>query len=499
MNVFRKKSVEQTIAETGESGRSLKRDLTWWDLAIMGVAVAVGAGIFSIGAQAAAFHAGPAVIISFLIAGIVCGAAVMCYAEFASMIPVAGSAYTFTYTTVGEIIAWVIGWDLILEMLMAGSVVSKYWGVYLNDFFRLIGWNINTNIAIGSFNFDVAPLIIVAFFTALLVLGTKIGARVDGALTVLKIAIVLFVVVVGFFYIKADNFTPFIPPSEPAASSDSGVSAVMNQPLWQWATGMTPSIYGVAGIISGAALVFFAFLGFDVVATTSEEAVNPKRNVPLGIGVGMGLIIVLYTLVAIVTTGMVSYKDLAKQASPSLATAFEMVGANWAAKIISFGIVIGLATVVMVLLLGLTRVVFAMSRDGLLPRGLSHTGKHGTPIRLQVIVGVVMALIAACSDVDVLADMVNIGTLSAFTLVAISVPIMRRKRPDLKRTFRMPGNPWIPILIALANVWLMLNLSVLTWIRFVVWLLVGFAIYFGYGYRHACLGTGELDVAREQE
>lgn len=499
MNVFRKKSVEQTIAETGESGRSLKRDLTWWDLAIMGVAVAVGAGIFSIGAQVAAFHAGPAVIISFLIAGIVCGAAVMCYAEFASMIPVAGSAYTFTYTTVGEIIAWVIGWDLILEMLMAGSVVSKYWGVYLNDFFRLIGWNINTNIAIGSFNFDVAPLIIVAFFTALLVLGTKIGARVDGALTVLKIAIVLFVVVVGFFYIKADNFTPFIPPSEPAASSDSGVSAVMNQPLWQWATGMTPSIYGVAGIISGAALVFFAFLGFDVVATTSEEAINPKRNVPLGIGVGMGLIIVLYTLVAIVTTGMVSYKDLAKQASPSLATAFEMVGANWAAKIISFGIVIGLATVVMVLLLGLTRVVFAMSRDGLLPRGLSHTGKHGTPVRLQVIVGVVMALIAACSDVDVLADMVNIGTLSAFTLVAISVPIMRRKRPDLKRTFRMPGNPWIPILIALANVWLMLNLSVLTWIRFVVWLLVGFAIYFGYGYRHACLGTGELDVAREQE
>lgn len=499
MNVFRKKSVEQTIAETGESGHFLKRDLTWWDLAIMGVAVAVGAGIFSIGAQAAAFHAGPAVIISFLIAGIVCGAAVMCYAEFASMIPVAGSAYTFTYTTVGEIIAWVIGWDLILEMLMAGSVVSKYWGVYLNDFFRLIGWNINTNIAIGSFNFDVAPLIIVAFFTALLVLGTKIGARVDGALTVLKIAIVLFVVVVGFFYIKADNFTPFIPPSEPAASSDSGVSAVMNQPLWQWATGMTPSIYGVAGIISGAALVFFAFLGFDVVATTSEEAINPKRNVPLGIGVGMGLIIVLYTLVAIVTTGMVSYKDLAKQASPSLATAFEMVGANWAAKIISFGIVIGLATVVMVLLLGLTRVVFAMSRDGLLPRGLSHTGKHGTPVRLQVIVGVVMALIAACSDVDVLADMVNIGTLSAFTLVAISVPIMRRKRPDLKRTFRMPGNPWIPILIALANVWLMLNLSVLTWIRFVVWLLVGFAIYFGYGYRHACLGTGELDVAREQE
>ena len=242
MNVFRKKSVEQTLAETGESGHALKRDLTWWDLAIMGVAVAVGAGIFSIGAQAAAFHAGPAVVLSFLIAGVVCGAAVMCYAEFASMIPVAGSAYTFTYTTVGEIVAWVIGWDLILEMLMAGSVVSKYWGVYLNQFFELIGWNINTNIAIGSFNFDLAPVIIVAFFTALLVMGTKIGARVDGALTILKIAIVVFIVVVGFFYIKAENFTPFIPPSEPAASTDgSGVSAVMEQPLWQWATGMAPA------------------------------------------------------------------------------------------------------------------------------------------------------------------------------------------------------------------------------------------------------------------
>lgn len=494
MNVLRKKSVEQTLAETEESGRSLKRDLTWWDLAIMGVAVAVGAGIFSIGAQAAAFHAGPAVIISFLIAGVVCGAAVMCYAEFASMIPVAGSAYTFTYTTVGEIVAWVIGWDLILEMLMAGSVVSKYWGVYLNDFFRLVGWNINTNVTIGSFNFDFAPIIVVAFFTTLLVCGTKIGARVDGALTILKIAIVLFVVIVGFFYVKAENFTPFIPPSEPATATGSGLTATMEQPLWQWATGMTPSIYGIAGIISGAALVFFAFLGFDVVATTSEETVNPKKNVPLGIGVGMGLIIVLYTLVAIVTTGMVSYKDLAKQKDPSLATAFEMVGADWAAKIISFGIVIGLATVVMVLLLGLTRVVFAMSRDGLLPRSLSHTGKHGTPVRLQIAVGVVMTLIAASCNVSILADMVNIGTLSAFTLVSISIPIMRKKRPDLKRVFKIPGNPWVPIIIALANIWLMLNLSVLTWIRFVVWLTIGFCIYFGYGYRHARLGTGELEV-----
>ena len=495
MNLLRTKTVEQTIAETDEADRKLKRNLKWWDLAIMGVAVAVGAGIFSVGAQAAAYHAGPAVIISFLIAGIVCGAAVMCYAEFASMIPVAGSAYTFTYTTVGEMVAWIIGWDLILEMLMAGSVISKYWGVYLNDFFRLMGWNLNTGVQIGSFTLDVAPIIIVAFFTVLLVYGTRLGARVDGAMTVLKIAIVFFVVIVGFFYVKASNFTPFIPPSEPASSvqnASSEVTGIWAQPLWQWATGMTPSIYGIPGILSGAALVFFAFIGFDVVATAAEETDNPKKAVPLGIGTGMLLIIVMYVAVAVVTTGMVSYKDLAKAQSPSLATAFELVGANWAAKIISFGIVLGLATVVMVLLLGLTRIVFAMSRDGLLPRGLSKTGSHGTPAILQIACGVVVALVAAFFDIGVLSDMVNIGTLSAFTLVAISVPIMRRKRPDLKRSFVMPGNPWVPILIGLANLWLMLNLTVLTWVRFVVWLVVGFAIYFAYGYRHSRLGLDQL-------
>lgn len=490
MQVFRTKSVEQTIAETGEEGRSLKRNLTWWDLAVMGVAVAVGAGIFSVGAQAAAFHAGPAVIVSFLIAGIVCGAAVMCYAELASIIPVAGSAYTFTYTTIGEIVAWVIGWDLILEMLMAGSVISKYWGVYLNDFMRLMGWQGNTNLVVGNIHLDVAPIIIVTFFTVLLVLGTKISARVDGAMTVLKIGIVLFVVVVGFFYVKAENFSPFIPPAQPTSSAagSASVGGVMTQTLWQYATGMRPMMYGVAGIVSGAALVFFAFIGFDVVATAAEETENPRRNVPLGIGVGMALIIVMYILVAIVTTGMVSYKDLAKQQDPSLATAFELVGADWAARIISFGIVLGLTTVVMVLLLGLTRVVFAMSRDGLLPRGLSATGRRGTPVALQICSGVLVAAVASFSDIDVLSDMVNIGTLSAFALVSISIPIMRRKRPDLPRSFSVPGNPWVPILISLATMWLMLNLSVLTWIRFVVWLALGFIVYFSYGYRHALAG-----------
>ncbi|MEK0306171.1 APC family permease [Bifidobacterium favimelis] len=494
MELFRKKSVEETLAETGEEGRSLKRTLTTWDLAIMGVAVAVGAGIFSVGAQAAAFHAGPAVIISFMLAGLICAAAVMCYAEFASAIPVSGSAYTFTYTSLGEVVAWIIGWDMILEMLMAASVISKYWGVYLNDFVHLMGGTgFTTSIRFGGFKVDLAPLVVVSLFTALLVLGTKISARFDGALTVLKIGIVLFVIVVGFFYIKTDNYHPFIPPSEPAADVPGAtVSGVMGQPLWQWISGMEPTIYGVPGILSGAALVFFAFVGFDVVATTSEEAKEPHKTIPRGIGLGMAIVVVLYVLVAIVTTGMVSYKDLAKAKNPSLATGFEMVGASWAAKIISFGIVIGLTTVVMVLLLGLTRTIFSMSRDGLLPRSLSKTGRHGTPARIQVIAGIIVALVACSFDIDVLSDLVNIGTLSAFFLVAISVPVMRRRRPDLPRPFKIPGNPWVPVLIALACLWLMLNLTVLTWIRFAIWLAVGFAIYFGYSYGHSRLGRHEL-------
>jgi len=489
MQIWRKKSVEQTIAETMDGDRHLKRTLNAWDLAVMGVAVAVGAGIFSVGAQAAAFHAGPAVIISFIIAGIVCGTAAMCYAEFASMIPVAGSAYTFTYTTVGELIAWIIGWDMILEMLMAGSVIAKYWGVYLNDLMHLFGLNVSTSVKLGNFTFDLAPVVIVAFFTIMLVVGTKLSARFDGALTILKIGIVLFVVVVGFFYIKASNFTPFVPPATDVASVKGiHVSGTMSQPLWQWITGMQPAVYGVTGILSGAALVFFAFIGFDVVATTAEETKDPHKNIPRGIGLGLLIVTVLYILVAVVTTGMVSYKDLAKQEAPSLSTSFELVGATWAAKIISLGIVIGLTTVVMVLLLGLTRIVFAVSRDGLLPRSFSKVSKRGIPARIQIVSGIVVAIIASTLDIGILSDMVNIGTLSAFLLVSAGVPIMRMRRPDLHRSFMVPWNPVLPIFAALSTFWLMLNLSVLTWIRFAIWLAIGFAVYFGYSYRNSLLG-----------
>ena len=477
MKIFRKKSIESSVEQTHAEGHSLKRELGVWDLATMAVAVAVGAGIFSIGAQTIAFHAGPSAIISFIIAGVVCAGVALCYAEFASMVPAAGSAYTFTYTTLGEFIAWIIGWDLSLEMLMAGSVVSKYWGVYMHDFLRLIGININTTWPVYEhFSIDFEPIVVVMFFTALLLIGTKLSSRVDAALTVLKVGVVLFIIIVGFFYFKSSNLVPFIPESQAAVSMGTGaVSANLEQPLIAWATGQPVTMYGIAGIFSGAALVFFAFL--------------PKRTIPRGITLGLGMVIVLYILVAIVTSGMVSYKVLAQQKSPSLASAFELVGANWAATIISFGIVIGLTTVVMVLLLGLTRVIFAMSRDGLLPRGLSHTNTKGIPVRLQLMVGFGIAIIASTLDVAVLADMVNIGTLSAFVLVCVGVPIMRRRRSDLDRAFRVPGNPWFPLIMALACLIVMVNLSVLTWIRFAVWLAIGISIYFLYSYRHSQLNS----------
>ncbi len=482
MSLFVKKTIGEVQADLADPERSLRRELSAWDIAVMGVAVAVGAGIFSVGAQAAAKYAGPSVIVSFLIAAVVCGLAVMNYAEFASTIPVSGSAYTFSYVSLGELIAWIIGWDLILEMLMAASVISKYWGIYVHNVFQFLHVDLPTEIPIGGLTASWPPVLIVAVFTVLLVLGTKLTSRVNGVLTVIKIGITLFIIVAGSFYVKVANFTPFMPPAEPAGADASGV---MTQSLFAFLSGAEPTRYGVYGLLGAAALVFFAFIGFDIVATTAEEAKDPQRTLPRGIFGGLALVSVLYVAVTIVVTGMVSYKEMAQEKSPSLATAFRLVGANWVGTIITIGILIGLTTVIMVLLLGLARVVFAMSRDGLLPRGLSHTSSRGTPARLQILSGVVVAIIAAFADVDQLSEMINIGTLSAFVLVSFAVPVLRRRYPDLKRGFTVPWSPGLPIISGVLCLWLMANLAVETWLRFVVWLLVGLTIYFGYSYRHS--------------
>lgn len=497
MNLFRTKSIEQSIADSGEKGRTLKRSLTTWDLMIMGVAVAVGAGIFSVGAQAAAFNAGPAVTVSFVLAAITCALAIMCYAEFATAIPVAGSAYVFTYATMGELLAWIIGWNLILELLMAGAVIAKFWGVYLSDLFAVLNLDVPSQVSVLGVTLYWGPLVIVAIFTAILVLGTKLSARVNNIFTIIKIAIVLFVIVVGFFYVNGENYAPFVPAAQPAAEA---AGSWTTQPFLSFLSGATPAMYGFTGIISGAALVFFAFIGFDVVATSAEEVKDPQKTLPRGIFGGLALVTVLYILVTLAVTGMVSYQELAATESPSLATAFQLVGADWAAGIISVGSLIGLTTVIMVLLMGLARVIFAMSRDGLMPRGLSRTSaKRSTPARTQILCGVVVALLAGFTEVELLAEMINIGTLSAFVTVSLGILVLRKKRPDLKPSFRVPFGKVIPILSALLCTYLMLNLATVTWVFFAVWLVIGFAIYFAYGQRHSRLaGTGAGEPDREE-
>lgn len=482
-SLFRTKSIEQTIADSAEPGRQLKRSLTAWDLMILGVAVAVGAGIFSVGARAAGSFAGPAVTISFMLAALACALAIMCYAEFASTIPVAGSAYTYTYATLGEFLAWIIGWDLILELLTAAAVIAKYWGIYLATVFELFDVHIPTTVGVLGLAVDWGPLFIVGVFTALLIMGTKMSAQVNNVFTIIKVGIVLFVIVVGLTYFNVDNLTPFIPPAVP---TEGGSGEVWSQSLFSWLTGAAPAKYGIAGVLSGAALVFFAFIGFDVVATSAEEVKDPQRTLPLGIFGGLALVTLLYIGVAIALTGMVPYTMLASVENPSLATAFIAVGAPWAAQVISVGILVGLTTVIMVLLMGLSRVLLAMSRDGLLPRWLSVTSDtRRTPVRLQLISGAAVALLAGFTQVEILEEMINIGTLSAFVLVSIAVVVLRRTRPELKRGYRVPWSPVLPIVSALLCFYLMLNLTTLTWVRFAVWLAIGTAIYFAYGRRHA--------------
>ncbi|WP_299566351.1 amino acid permease [uncultured Mycolicibacterium sp.] len=477
---WRTKSVEQSIAETDAPETRLRKTLNWWDLTVFGVSVVIGAGIFTVTASTAGRLTGPAISVAFVIAAVTCGLAALCYAEFASTVPVAGSAYTFSYATFGEFVAWIIGWDLILEFAVAAAVVAKGWSSYLGTVFEFGGGTAQ----FGVLSVDWGALLIIAVVTVLLSVGTKLSANFSLAVTAVKVGVVLLVVVVGAFYIKAANYSPFLPPAEPAGVSGSGAE----QSLFSLLTGAEGSHYGWYGLLAGASIVFFAFIGFDIVATTAEETRNPQRDVARGIISSLVIVTVLYVAVALVLTGMVPYTELRDAESPNLATAFAANGVHWAAKVISIGALAGLTTVVTVLVLGQTRVVFAMARDGLLPRGLARTGPRGTPVRITVIVGVLVALAASVFPVERLEEMVNIGTLFAFVLVSGGVIVLRRTRPDLPRGFRAPLVPLLPVLSILACLWLMLNLTGLTWIRFGIWMLIGVVVYLGYGRRHSLLG-----------
>ncbi|MFG2073451.1 amino acid permease [Nonomuraea maritima] len=483
MDIFRTKSVEQSIRDTESPDHQLRKRLTAVDLTVFGIGVIVGTGIFVLTGQVAKEVAGPAVAISFVVAGVVCGLAALCYAEFASTIPVAGSAYTFAFATLGEFTAWVIGWDLLLELALAAAVVAVGWSGYVASLLASLGLALPEYIAGDDPVVNVPAMLIVLVLTVVLVAGIKVSSRVNLVLVIVKVTVVLLVILAGLFFVKAANYTPFIPEAQ-ATERVEGVQA----PLIQLIFGTTPVAFGVIGVFSAAAIVFFAFIGFDIVATAAEETIEPQRDVPRGILASLGICTVLYVAVSLVVVGMQHYSELSTAAP--LSDAFIAVGQPWLATIISLGAVAGLTTVVLVLLLGQTRVLFAMCRDGLLPRGLATVSPaFGTPARLTILIGAVTMALAGFVPFGELAELVNIGTLFAFVVVSAGVIVLRRTRPDLPRAFRVPLVPVLPILSVLACLYLMLNLPAETWLRFVIWMIVGVVLYFAYGYWHSRAAT----------
>ncbi|MEV3968741.1 amino acid permease [Streptomyces sp. NPDC050698] len=490
--LFRTKKVEQSILDTEEPEHALKKSLSALDLTVFGVGVIIGTGIFVLTGTVAKNNAGPAVALAFVAAGVACALAALCYAEFASTVPVAGSAYTFSYASLGEFPAWIIGWDLVLEFALGTAVVAVGWSGYIQSLMDNAGWTMPAGLGsregADTFGFDILAAALVLVLTAILVVGMKLSARITSLVVAIKVTVVLVVIIAGAFLIKGENYDPFI-PKEKAVEAGSSLDSPLIQLMFGWA----PSNFGVMGIFTAASVVFFAFIGFDVVATAAEETKNPQRDMPRGIIGSLIICTTLYVLVSIVVTGMQHYTKLSVDAP--LADAFKATGHPWYAGFISFGAAVGLTTVCMILLLGQTRVFFAMSRDGLLPRFFSHVHpRFKTPHRPTILLGVIIAILAGFTPLTELAALVNIGTLFAFVVVAIGVIILRRTRPDLPRSFRTPWVPVIPILSVCASLWLMINLPAETWVRFAIWMAAGFLVYFLYGRSHSRLARRDAGL-----
>ena len=484
MSIFARKPMDALMSEASETGsHTLKRTLGAGGLIALGIGAIIGAGLFSITGMAAANHAGPAITISFIVAAFGCLFAGLCYAEFASMIPVAGSAYTYSYATMGEFIAWIIGWDLVLEYAVGAATVGISWSRYLVKFLEGFDVYLPHSLTVGPWDGGIINLPavgIIILMSLLLIKGTKESATVNAIIVTIKVAVVLVFIILGWKYIKDSNYTPYIPDN----------------------TGNFGD-FGFSGIIRAAAIVFFAYIGFDAVSTAAQETKNPKRNMPIGILGSLLICTILYILFAHVMTGVTSYTTFAgKDGIAPVAVAIDHMGtANaagvvtpdfpWLNRAIIVAILFGYSSVILVMLMGQSRVFFSMSKDGLIPKIFSVVNpKSQTPSKSNLLFMVFVSLFAAFVPARVVGEMTSIGTLFAFILVCIGIWVMRVKMPDLQRSFKTPLVPLVPILGIVVCLFMMVFLPADTWIRLLVWMLIGYDIYLVYGSKHSHLGNG---------
>jgi basic amino acid/polyamine antiporter, APA family len=466
--LFRRKSTQTLLAEAAPHEGGLKRALGALDLTLLGIGAIVGAGIFVMTGVGASY-AGPGIIMSFVVAGFACAMAALCYAEFAAMIPVAGSAYSYSYATMGELVAWIIGWDLVLEYAVGSAAVAVGWSGYLNVILNGVGIHLpyaltRAPVAGSLWQMDLPALLIVLIITRVLYIGISESARLNSIIVGIKLFVIGVVILVGMFYVRPANWHPFAP-------------------------------FGKGGILKGAAYIFFAYIGFDAVSTAAEEVVEPDRNLPIGILASLFVCTVLYIAVAAVLTGMVPMRLIDLKAP--LAAAFVTRGLNFIAAVVSLGAVAGLTSVLLVLLLGQSRIFFAISRDGLLPAAFSRVHpRFRTPYIPTLLTGILVGLTAALLPIEEIAELTNIGTLFAFVLVCLGVWILRRLEPGMVRPFRTPLVPVVPLLGALACGAMMWKLAPLTWLRFFIWMAAGFVIYFSYGRLHSRVALQTADEAR---
>jgi len=486
MGIFTRKPLSRLFEEAAESDKGLKKTLTAPTLVALGIGAIIGAGLFSITGGAAANNAGPAITISFVVAALGCAFAGLCYAEFASMIPVAGSAYTYSYATMGEFVAWIIGWDLVLEYAVGAATVSISWSRYLVKFLGYFNIHLDAAYTLSPFDggvINIPAVIIVILVSLLLIRGTKESAFVNGVIVTLKVAVVLIFIALGWKYIHPENYTPYVPAN----------------------TGKFGE-FGFSGIVRAAAIVFFAYIGFDAVSTAAQEAKNPKRDMPIGILLSLGICTVLYILFAHVMTGVSNYTQFAgKDGIAPVAVAIDHMGKAgadgvivpdypWLNKAIIIAILGGYSSVILVMLMGQSRVFFSMSRDGLIPPVFSRLhSKFRTPSKNNFLFMMFVSIFAAFVPSRVVGEMTSIGTLFAFILVCLGVIIMRKKMPDAPRAFRTPLVPLVPILGIATCLFMMVFLPSDTWIRLVVWMMIGIDVYLGYGMRNSVLNQSKID------